>query len=99
MAAATPTVVRRSPKNTTANPTPITGRKNWAGATRATPPLDKLLRAMRQNTLVRIYEEFDRDFADIHLKDLTVDEIGPGRVLRGLLRRIDREANCENVSG
>ena len=26
-------------------------------------------------------------------------EIGPGRVLRGLLRRIDREANCENVSG
>jgi len=41
--------------------------------------MDKLLRAMRQNTLVRIYEEFDRDFADIHLKDLTVDEIGPGR--------------------
>jgi [acyl-carrier-protein] S-malonyltransferase len=26
-------------------------------------------------------------------------EIGPGRVLRGLLRRIDRDANCENVSG
>jgi len=24
-------------------------------------------------------------------------EIGPGRVLRGLLRRIDREASCENV--
>ena len=26
-------------------------------------------------------------------------EIGPGRVLRGLLRRIDREAACENISG
>ena len=26
-------------------------------------------------------------------------EIGPGRVLKGLLRRIDREAACENVSG
>jgi len=25
-------------------------------------------------------------------------EIGPGRVLRGLLRRIDRAANCENVA-
>lgn len=25
-------------------------------------------------------------------------EIGPGRVLRGLLRRIDREANCENIN-
>ena len=25
-------------------------------------------------------------------------EIGPGRVLRGLLRRIDRKANCNNVS-
>lgn len=26
-------------------------------------------------------------------------EIGPGRVLRGLLRRIDRDVSCENVSG
>jgi [acyl-carrier-protein] S-malonyltransferase len=25
-------------------------------------------------------------------------EIGPGRVLRGLLRRIDRKAECENVA-
>ena len=25
-------------------------------------------------------------------------EIGPGRVLRGLLKRIDRAANCESVS-
>lgn len=54
----------------------------------ATPPLDKLLRAMRQNTLVRIYEEFDRDFADIHLKDLTVDEIGPGRAIKAGGRRL-----------
>ena len=26
-------------------------------------------------------------------------EIGPGRVLRGLLRRINRKVNCENISG
>jgi glycine C-acetyltransferase len=45
----------------------------------ATPPMDRLMQAMRKNTLVRIYEEFDRDFADVHLKDLTVDEAGPGR--------------------
>ena len=25
-------------------------------------------------------------------------EIGPGRVLRGLLRRIDRKVNCENIT-
>lgn len=54
----------------------------------ATPPMDTLLRVMRQNTLVRIYEEFDRDFADIHLKDLTVDEIGPGRAIKAGGRRL-----------
>ena len=25
-------------------------------------------------------------------------EVGPGRVLRGLLRRIDRKKSCENIS-
>ena len=25
-------------------------------------------------------------------------EIGPGRVLRGLLRRIDRKLDCENIT-
>ena len=25
-------------------------------------------------------------------------EVGPGKVLRGLLKRIDRKASCENVS-
>lgn len=54
----------------------------------ATPPMDALLRAMRQNTLVRIYEEFDRDFADIHLKDLTVEAIGPGREIKAGGRRL-----------
>jgi [acyl-carrier-protein] S-malonyltransferase len=29
----------------------------------------------------------------------TFYEIGPGRVLRGLLRRVDRKINCENVTG
>ena len=33
-------------------------------------------------------EEFDKFY-----------EIGPGRVLKGLLRRINRKINCENVTG
>ena len=45
-------------------------------------PTDKLTQALRQNTLVRILEEFERDFPEIHLKDLAVDEIGPDREIR-----------------
>ena len=36
-----------------------------------------------------------------YLLDMGADnfyEIGPGRVLRSLLRRIDRKVNCENIS-
>ena len=36
-----------------------------------------------------------------YLLDTGIDsfcEIGPGRVLRGLLRRIDRKINCENIT-
>ena len=53
----------------------------------ATPPMERLMQTMRKNTLVRIYEEFDRDFADVHLKDLTVDEAGPGREIVDLRAR------------
>ncbi|MGO9600311.1 MAG: aminotransferase class I/II-fold pyridoxal phosphate-dependent enzyme [Isosphaeraceae bacterium] len=48
-------------------------------------PLDQLLRALRQNTMIRIFEEFEQTFPDAHLKDLVVEAAGPGRqiVVRG----------------
>ncbi len=42
-------------------------------------PIDSLMQAIRQNTLVRIIEQFEADFPDVHLKDLVVDRTGPGR--------------------
>ena len=40
-------------------------------------PMDKLGDALRQNTLVRIIEQFGREHSDSHLKDLVIDEAGP----------------------
>ena len=37
------------------------------------------MQALRQNTLVRIIEDFEEEHPDAHLKDLVVDESGPGR--------------------
>jgi glycine C-acetyltransferase len=45
----------------------------------ASAPMENLGRALRQNTLVRIIEQFGRDHPDAHLKDLVIDEAGPGR--------------------
>jgi 7-keto-8-aminopelargonate synthetase-like enzyme len=45
----------------------------------ATSPMDKLGAALRRNTLVRIIEQFGRQHPDSHLKDLVIDEAGPGR--------------------
>ncbi|MHB1558910.1 MAG: aminotransferase class I/II-fold pyridoxal phosphate-dependent enzyme [Isosphaeraceae bacterium] len=42
-------------------------------------PMEKLGRALRQNTLVRIIEQFGEEHPDSHLKDLVIDESGPGR--------------------
>ena len=42
-------------------------------------PIDNLTQALKRNTLVRIFEEFEETYPEIHLKDLVVDEIGPGR--------------------
>jgi 7-keto-8-aminopelargonate synthetase-like enzyme len=44
-----------------------------------TSPMDKLGQALRQNMLVRIIEQFGETHADSHLKDLVIDEMGPGR--------------------
>ena len=48
---------------------------------RAPLPIDRLMDAVRQNTLVKIIEQFEAAFPDVHLKDLTVDRTGPGRVI------------------
>ena len=46
-------------------------------------PMDKLGDALRQNTLVRIIERFGEEHSDSHLKDLVIDEVGPGPRDRG----------------
>jgi 7-keto-8-aminopelargonate synthetase-like enzyme len=45
----------------------------------ATSPMEKLGRALRQNTLVRIIEQLGDQHPEAHLKDLILDESGPGR--------------------
>jgi glycine C-acetyltransferase len=42
-------------------------------------PMQKLAAVLRQNGLIRFIEHFAALFPDNHLKDLVVDEIGPGR--------------------
>jgi 7-keto-8-aminopelargonate synthetase-like enzyme len=44
-----------------------------------TSPMEKLGHALRRNTLVRIIEQFGASHAESHLKDLVIDEMGPGR--------------------
>jgi len=51
-------------------------------------PMEKLEEALRQNTLVRIIERFGAEHSDTHLKDLVIDEAGPGREIVVLGRRI-----------
>ena len=49
-------------------------------------PMAKLGDALRRNTLVRIIEKFGEEHADSHLKDLVIDEQGPGREIKVLGR-------------
>ena len=42
-------------------------------------PIDKLATVMRQHGLIRFFEHFAEHFAVNHLKDLTVDFLGPNR--------------------
>ena len=51
-------------------------------------PMDKMDQALRQNTLVRIIERFGEEHADSHLKDLVIDEVGPGREMVVQGRRV-----------
>ena len=54
----------------------------------ASSPMEKLGDALRQNTLVRIIEQFGEEHPDSHLKDLVIDEAGPGREIVVLGRRV-----------
>ena len=54
----------------------------------APSPMDKLGDALRRNTLVKIVEQFGEEHADCHLKDLVIDETGPGREIKVLGRRV-----------
>ena len=51
-------------------------------------PMEELENALRQNTLVRIIERFGAEHPDSHLKDLVIDEAGPGREIVVLGRRV-----------
>ena len=51
-------------------------------------PMDKLMRALRQDKLVRIFEDFERAHPEAHLKDLVIEEMGPGREITVGGRRV-----------
>lgn len=51
-------------------------------------PLDDLTRVMRQNGLIRFLEHFAELFPADHLKDLVVEECGPGREVTIRGRRV-----------
>ena len=51
-------------------------------------PMEKLGNGLRQNTLVRIIEQFGAEHPESHLKDLVIDEAGPGREIVVLGRRV-----------
>jgi 7-keto-8-aminopelargonate synthetase-like enzyme len=51
-------------------------------------PMKTLAQVMRQNGLIRFIEHFAERFPTTHLKDLVVDEIGPGREILVNGRRV-----------
>ena len=46
------------------------------------PPMEKLAKVLRQNGLIRFMEHYREICPNSHLKDLVIDEIGPGRHIR-----------------
>lgn len=51
-------------------------------------PMMLLAQAQRQHSLVRFVERFAEEFAAAHLKDLVVDDMGPGRHMQVNGRRV-----------
>jgi 7-keto-8-aminopelargonate synthetase-like enzyme len=51
-------------------------------------PMQLLAQVLRQNGLVRFVEHFEALFPTTHLKDLVVEEVGPGRAMRVQGRRV-----------
>jgi 7-keto-8-aminopelargonate synthetase-like enzyme len=50
--------------------------------------MEKLEATLRQNNLVRIIERFGAEHSETHLKDLVIDEVGAGREIVVLGRRV-----------
>lgn len=48
----------------------------------ATTPMEHLTATLRRNGLVRFLDHFAQQFPDSHMKDLVVDELGPGRFMQ-----------------
>jgi 7-keto-8-aminopelargonate synthetase-like enzyme len=58
----------------------IDGFSLWKETTRMSrSPLDRLAQTLQHHGLVRFLDHFDREFPDIHLKNVLVDELGPHR--------------------
>ncbi|MBY0228740.1 MAG: pyridoxal phosphate-dependent aminotransferase family protein [Gemmataceae bacterium] len=45
----------------------------------SSPPMEQLVRSLRQNGLIRFFEHLAETFPDAHLKDLVVEEVLPER--------------------
>jgi 7-keto-8-aminopelargonate synthetase-like enzyme len=54
----------------------------------ASDPMRRLEANLRRTSMVRYIEHFARLFPDSHMKDLVVDELGPGRTMRVSGRRV-----------
>jgi 7-keto-8-aminopelargonate synthetase-like enzyme len=50
--------------------------------------MERLGDALQQNTLVRIIEQFESQHPDSHMKDLVIDDAGPGREIVVMGRRV-----------
>jgi 7-keto-8-aminopelargonate synthetase-like enzyme len=53
-----------------------------------TNPMQQLTATLRRNGLVRFLDHFAQQFPDSHLKDLVVEELGPGRFMQVDGRRV-----------
>ena len=50
--------------------------------TATTSPLQHLARSIRQSSLIKFCEHIDQNFEGIHLKELSVESVGPNREMR-----------------
>ena len=58
------------------------------GPARMSDPMNRLAGSLRRSSIVRFLDHFAQLYPDDHLKDLVVDELGPGRWMRVNGRRV-----------